>query len=447
MRELYAAAATAVFDGEREAAAAAARQVVRVERLRCAALAMHFADQSSGGPKWSPEAVTQRTVVTELAVGAHLSEIDARRKVDTAMGLCGDFVNTLSALSDGQISYRHAEKIVQHGLRLPRECVLDFEDRILPTAKRVSVQRLDREARGAAEDAQAVTAVQRHLDATAERYLALEPAADGMAYLTWYLPAVEAVAIYTRATELGRSLKNSGDPRTLTQLRGDALADLTLNGETSIPGATRGIRPHVRVTVPALALLRRPNESAVFDGGAANLEGYGPIDDLTARELARDAPGFYRILTDPATGIALNYGRQRYKPPADLDELIRTARAECSFPLACTPSATADLDHTKAFGEGHETEFHNLSPLCRSHHKVKHHTEWRIEQHPGHGGMAGSITWTSPAGFAYTVEPTPVTKPIPQFTAAPPAGPGSPNEQPRSIETLDTDPGGASAPF
>ena len=251
------------------------------------------------------------------------------------MGLCGDFVQTRAALEQGQISYRHAEKIVQHGLALPPACIADYETRLVPVAERVHVQRLDREARHAVEEAQGATAIQRHIDAVAERRLTIDPAADGMAYLTWYLPAVEAVAIYTRATELARSLKSTGDPRTLTELRVDVLADLTLNGEMSIPGATRGIRPHIRVTVPALTLLHprsRPHPHVpdrADDPGAANLEGYGPIDRLTALEVTRDAPGFYRVLTDPVTGIALNYGRQRYKPPADLDELIRTVHTEC----------------------------------------------------------------------------------------------------------------------
>ncbi|MCU1481941.1 MAG: uncharacterized protein JWQ19_2727 [Subtercola sp.] len=455
LRAAYASSVAAVLEGEREAATASAEQATRIDRMRRAALALHLADQSAGGPKWSPDVVVQRTVVTELAVGARLSEADARRKIDTAHGLCGAFAQTRRALEHGLISYRHAEKIVRHARLLSDNRIDDYEARILPAAQRASVQRLERECRAAVEEPQPATAIQRHLDACAERRLTLDPGADGMAYLTMFLPAVEAVAIFNRATDLARSLKNAGDPRTLTQLRVDAVCDLDLNGEPSIPGATRGIRAHVRVTVPALTLVapsapqraalqpealqpaepidvkptaletsasepglseRGASEAGASEtGGPANLEGYGPIDRLTALELTRDAPGFQRVLTDPVTGIALNYGRQRYKPPADLDELIRTVHSECTFPLSCSASATADLDHTKPFGDGFGTDFGNLSPLCSSHHKVKHHTEWSIEQHPGIDGTAPMITWTSPAGFTYVVEPTPIARPVPTF--------------------------------
>ncbi|WP_147305816.1 DUF222 domain-containing protein, partial [Subtercola boreus] len=179
--------------------------------------------------------------------------------------------------------------------------------------------------------AQPRTAVQRHLDAAARRRLDLDPATDGMAYLTLYLPAVEAVAIHNRATDLARSAKTSGDPRTPTQLRLDTLTDLLLNADPTTPGTTQGIRARIHVTVPALTLLGTPTPTrntpgtpttATHDGstasdpghpppepspGFAQLEGYGPIDRLTALHLTRHAPTFTRVLTDPATGCALTY--------------------------------------------------------------------------------------------------------------------------------------------
>nr|WP_301182552.1 HNH endonuclease signature motif containing protein [Subtercola boreus] len=116
------------------------------------------------------------------------------------------------------------------------------------------------------------------------------------------------------------------------------------------------------------------------------------------------------MLTDPVTGCALAYGRERYRPPADLDELIRLTYAECTFPLSCESSATSDLDHTVAWSDGGHTELRNISPLCSRHHTVKHHTEWSVEQAPD-----GTITWTSPAGFEYIVEPTPLPQHVPRF--------------------------------
>ncbi|WP_203585996.1 HNH endonuclease signature motif containing protein [Subtercola lobariae] len=439
LRERYKAAVGAVIDSARTVAVAHAEHAARVENARQACLAVGFTDQSTGGPTWTPDVVTQRILVTELAVALRLNETDARRLIDTAEGLAGTFTATRTALESGQISYRHAEKIIQHSATLPPECLADYETRLLPIAGRVCVQRLTRHARATAEEAQPQTAIERHLTATTHRHLSLDPAADGMAYLTMFLPAVEATAIYHRATALGKGLKAGGDPRTLAHLRLDTMTDLMLNAETSIPGATHGIRAHITLTVPALTLLgqrsptppsntrrrtsrtgTRPTDydeaiPASYDEGPAMLDGYGPIDRLTALKLTKDAPSFWRVLTDPATGITLNYGRTRYRPPTDLDHLIRTLHTECTFPTDCAPSTTAEIDHTRPWEHGANTELRNLSPLCSNHHKVKHHTAWHIEQDPA---RPGTIIWTSPAGYHYTVDPTPITRPTPHFTDA-----------------------------
>ncbi|GGF25895.1 HNH endonuclease signature motif containing protein [Subtercola lobariae] len=399
LREQFAAAITEVVALERQVSRVQAEQLACIERARLASLSMGVRDQSTGGPGWSPAVVAERIVVTELAAAVHLSETDARRRLDTAEALAGPLSATREALQSGDISYRHAEKIAHHAAGLRPDRLHDYESLVLTAAKRVSVQRLGSVARAAVEEAQPMTDVERHLRAAAERRVTIDAATDGMAYLTHYLPAVEAVAIYNRATELARSLKNGGDLRTMAHLRVDTLSDLMLNGETSIPGCTTGIRPHVRVTVPVLTLLGHDG------GGAAQLEGYGPIDRLTALRLARSAPSFRRVLTDPITGVVLNFGRERYRPPADLDELIRLTHTECAFPTCGIPSAAAELDHTRPWSEGGETNFANLGPLCSSHHKVKHHTEWKVEHDPA---PPGSLLWTSPVGFAYLVEPTPV---------------------------------------
>lgn len=406
----FAAAVSAVVQSQRAIAALQGQHVELVERARAAGAAVHSRDSFTGGPRWSVEMVAERQIATELAAALNQTEGDARRLLATSTALVTQFTATHAALSSGDISYRHAEKIVQHSALLPDDALPDYESTLLRHAHQVSPQRLGRVAHAAAEIAQPTDAIQRHLDAAVHRRLYLDPAADGMAYLTQYLPALEAVAIHNRATELARSAKNTGDPRTLTQLKVDALTDLMLNAETQIPTVTRGIRARVNVTVPAFTLLgSQPSDesngngegSAAGEGASAQLEGYGPIDRLTALQLTRTTPGFQRVLTDPMTGAVLTYERTRYRAPADLDDLIRLTHAECTFPTDCASSATADLDHTIVWNEGGHTGYGNLGPLCSSHHKVKHHTEWSIEQDPG-----GTITWTSPAGFAYIVPPS-----------------------------------------
>ena len=69
---------------------------------------------------------------------------------------------------------------------------------------------------------------------------------------------------------------------------------MTAESRPTHPNLGTGVRARVLVTVPVLTLLGRSAEPA--------LEGYGPIDIDTARELAAGAPGLVRILTHPETG-------------------------------------------------------------------------------------------------------------------------------------------------
>ena len=46
------------------------------------------------------------------------------------------------------------------------------------------------------------------------------------------------------------------------------------------------------------------------------------------------------------------------------------------------------------------TAEHNLFALCRHHHRLKHHTGWRVEIDDD-----GTVTWISPTGHHYKTRP------------------------------------------
>ncbi len=161
----------------------------------------------------------------------------------------------------------------------------------------------------------------------------------------------------------------------------------------STPGGLRGIRATVVLTVPALSLLGRSDEPAV-------LEGHGPIDLETARELAAGAPSFIRVLTDPHTGAVLSVGRRRYQVPADLRTALEVRDGTCRFPGCSRRAARCDLDHSTAWAAGGSTSADNLAHLCRKHHRLKHMARWRLTQDPG-----GVLVWRTPSGREYRDEP------------------------------------------
>ena len=116
--------------------------------------------------------------------------------------------------------------------------------------------------------------------------------------------------------------------------------------------------------------------------------------------LAAHAPSFHRILTHPETGAYLSYSRTTYRVPADLARYLRTRDGTCRFPGCGRRATTCDLDHTTPWNPDGHTRHDNLAHLCRNHHRLKHHTRWRMTQHPD-----GTITWTSPTGRHHTTHP------------------------------------------
>ncbi len=174
------------------------------------------------------------------------------------------------------------------------------------------------------------------------------------------------------------------------------------------PGSGRipnyaGIKAEVLVVVPVLTLMGLSDEPA-------DLEGYGPIDEDTAKQLAANAPSFKRLLTHPETGAPLSYGRDSYAVPKDLQKMVRLRDRTCRG-YGCNKAARhCDLDHTVPYPTG-QTELTNLKPLCKPGHALKTAGLWRDIQH-----RDGRVDWTSPAGRKYSNTPE---GPLPEMRPAP----------------------------
>ncbi|WP_460462243.1 HNH endonuclease signature motif containing protein, partial [Arthrobacter pigmenti] len=166
-----------------------------------------------------------------------------------------------------------------------------------------------------------------------------------------------------------------------------------------------GIKAEVFVVVPVLTLMGLSDEPA-------DLEGYGPIDEDTARELAVNAPSFKRLLTHPETGALLSYGRDRYGVPKDLQKLVRLRDRRCRG-VGCNRAArTCEIDHSMPYPRG-ATEESNLKALCKLNHLLKTAKMWADVQH-----RDGRVEWTSPAGRKYSNTPDgplPEMRPVPDI--------------------------------
>jgi len=154
-------------------------------------------------------------------------------------------------------------------------------------------------------------------------------------------------------------------------------------------------RPTVNVTIDlptALGLAENPGQ----------LAGYGPIPASVAREIAADGR-WKRFITDPIKGTLIDYGRETYEPPQDLQDFLIARDRTCRFPGCRMPAHLGDLDHAIPWEKGGTTSSENLGALCRRHHNLKTHSDWKLINQPD-----GACLWISPAGHKYFVPARPV---------------------------------------
>jgi hypothetical protein len=354
-----------------------------------------------------------RSLRAELAAALKIPERTAETQLVVSEALVHDLPDTLVALVAGEISYRHAQILVDHAALLDSATRAALEALSLPYARNLTAAKFERKIRALREHANPETIRERHERAACDREVVFSPARDGMAWLSAYLPAVDALGAFTRISEWASTLQHPDEVRTLTQLRADVFRDLVIDGQVidgqpgdalsgdGEPGnvlsgnAGRGVTAKVFVTVPVLTLLGREDLPATLDG-------YGPIDADTARMLAGHAPSFIRLLTHPETGAVLSVGRESYRVPQDLKNWLQVRDATCRFPGCSRHAARCEIDHTRDWAHDGQTRHDNLAHLCKSHHTLKHNTDWQVTQ--ARDGT-GNLTWTSPAGRNYTTEP------------------------------------------
>lgn len=412
---------------ERSIRAAQAEQLQLVARARERAAVLDGVHEGSGSTE---REFATRSFIAELATTLVVSELRASAMVGDAARLA-DLPATAAAFAAGDLGLAQVHTVIEVTSGASAELTARLEREAIERAPRQTNASLRRSLRRLRERLEPQPLDERRAAAARDRRVCVEPAADGMAWLSIFIEAERAHAIKARLDAIvARAADGDGaadtdadadadaaggpdaaaavDPRTLTQRIADLAGDLLLGG-TLAEGRTApltvvgAVSPRILVTVPVLSLLGLSTEPAELDG-------YGPIDAETARRLAAHAPSFQRILTHPETGAFLSYGRTSYRVPVDLAGYLAVRDGGCRFPGCGRRARHADLDHTVDWARGGVTSHENLAHLCRTHHRLKHRSRWRMTQEPG-----GVIRWTSPAGHVLR------TYPERPFTAVPPA--------------------------
>jgi hypothetical protein len=282
----------------------------------------------------------------------------------------------------------------------------------LPPIARMTLPQLRAAIAAAIAAIDAETAARRAKEARAARRVRCRANLDGTGTLTADLTVEAAAAVWNALTDAAKTARAAGDPRSLDQLRADALVAKTtgaplpppLPGDTwdvAVPDATtesanlddihtsgdlddegvvgsEGGACHACGQKPGSACRQRAGTALTVSltlplssylGLAEDpglLEGEGPVAAGLARQIIRDVARNHRhgltgitwrcVVTDDEHGTVLGLGSplhvSKHDPPPRLADLIRTAEPTCVFPGCRVRARDCDLDHRIPYDPG-----------------------------------------------------------------------------------------------
>ncbi|WP_457946434.1 DUF222 domain-containing protein [Pseudarthrobacter sp. alpha12b] len=404
-----------------------ARAAVRYAETACAV-----------GPPDAPVVAHEMAVAAEIGCVLALGPRAAASFLATSHAVTATLPRTLEGLQAGVISWQHAVAMADETASLDPAGAAALEAHFLgpdatnPDAPgtapgcpvgQMPAHRFKAKARTWRERHHAESIEKRHAKCVLDRRVEFRPDQDGMAWLSAYLPADQAVAGWNRLTAVARGLQGPDESRTLSQLRTDVFTEAILTGGLGAGGDSSGnmsgsgasvtdgvvgpsggdgagrghlssIRAQVLVTVPVFSLMGVTEEPAMLDG-------IGPVPPSMARQLVADGAGsFYRVLVDPRDGAPLEIGRTSYRVTGAMRAWLRMRDGKCPFPGCSNNSLDNEADHILAWAKGGTTGISNLGQPCPKHHRLRHTTGWK----PTPASKNEPPGWTSPTGRHYTSE-------------------------------------------
>jgi len=430
---------------DRQLAVAAARRARSIDQLRQVSVAIAAEEEAEDRSRpaglradrgreagWSIQNRAKVELSTEVAMAFTLSKAAARHLVEESQILVADLPRTLDALETGMIRYEHARLIATTAWSLPQQARAGFEDDVLPWAQTLIYSAFRSRVIAARERLHTEPMEERHQRAAQYRGVTLEPGEDGVGFLTIRDANEVITAIYNRVTDIARPTF-AGDPRTLAQRRADVATEILLKGDLcavtddttdtgnaagnadghnggdgqSVGGRRlgHGIVAQVHIEIPVLTLLGA-------DTAPATLNGTIPIDPATARRLVADAPGFYRLLTDPITGSVIAFDDRFRYLPRSLRRAVQLVDGTCTAPWCDATANESDGHHPTEWARSRDTSLDNSALACGPDHRTIHNTRWTMVKLP-----TGDKQWISPCGRTKRVAP--LRRLSPAFVQAP----------------------------
>ncbi len=165
-----------------------------------------------------------------------------------------------------------------------------------------------------------------------------------------------------------------------------------------------GRRPHLNITAALTTF-------AGLDDLPGHLDGHGVITAPLLRAIAASWATLTTIAVNPDTGTATAIGALTYRPRQHLADQVITLAGTCRAAGCRQPAWRCDLDHLQPFNHqnpsaGGHTQLDNITPQCKFHHLLKHHTDWTPHLQPDL-----TIEWTTNTGHHATSHPRHFTLP------------------------------------
>ena len=324
----------------------------------------------------------------EIACALHLTRRAADTRLATALQLWERHPQVGIAVARGEIDLYRARVICDAVLPVAGEAARRIVDRALTRASDLTAGQLRAWLRRLVAEEDPDGAKERHERRVEERRVVAMPNDDGTADLCGFdLPAHRVAEARAYIETLARHLD---DDRSIEQRRADVFLDLLSGVPVTGHTPARGV-VDITIDLETLAgLAERPGE----------IPGFGPVIADIARQLAHEYGRQWQVtLTHEDRPVWC--GTTRRRPDAATARHIRSRWPRCVFPGCRMPARACDLDHTHPWADGGSTCEHNLVPLCRHHHRLRHRG-WRYRRHADH-----TITWTSPLGRIYRTHPPP----------------------------------------
>lgn len=344
----------------------------------------------------------------DLAVACRSSIRAAGQLIDAARATRLVFPGMHAALAAGRVTDRHVRILLERTRVIDDAATLVLiGEQALPLAEQLTPPRFE-DALEQVIIAFDPDAPARRKKAHADRDVWTCRLPDGMAMLGITTDAATVAAMHERiraaakdlqAARGGTAAARAGDTdATMHACAADAAAAIILGTQAEDgsvvfdPEAQTVV--HVQLVIDLETLRGERDNPALLHGC--------PIPASMARDIAGYARAFRRIVTDPVTGVALDYGREQYLP-GPLRDYVLHRDGGCRIPgCGCRSIALLDMDHALRFPDG-PSDPSNTGALSRRCHQIK--TAGLIDLVDGRPD--GSVTLVTMLGQRVRIPPRP----------------------------------------